>query len=59
MTVELQSRLRLGGARADSLLGYLKAIATLRLFSTQMDNTVRAAWSAARSRCTRFRGIVS
>jgi CRISPR-associated protein Csx17 len=44
MTVELQSRLRLGGARADSLLGYLKAIATLRLFSTQMDNTVRAAW---------------
>jgi CRISPR-associated protein Csx17 len=35
----------LAGCRADSLLGYLKAIGTLRLVAEQADRSARASWN--------------
>ncbi|TAM58197.1 type I-U CRISPR-associated protein Csx17 [bacterium] len=37
----------LPGCRNDSLLGYLKALGLLRVFSTQADQAVRASWRDA------------
>ncbi len=45
MTMQAPSALRVAGARADSLLGYLKAIGLLRLVATQLDPFVSARWT--------------
>ncbi len=38
------NRARLEGVRADSMLGYMKAVGLLRLVSEQLDRDARGAW---------------
>jgi CRISPR-associated protein Csx17 len=40
------NRIRFEGVLADSLLGYLKALALLRLLSARFDPSIRGAWSS-------------
>jgi CRISPR-associated protein Csx17 len=44
MNSESEKTVRVAGARADSLLGYLRGIAIFRLTSAQLDAGVRASW---------------